>query len=214
MEIVERRAAGSGLPVPLGVPALVLAFLACIPSGASAATWYISPVNGHKYALTSAALSWTDAQAEAASLGAHLVTVTTREEEIWVENQFSTGELGGLTIGNYWIGLTDIGHDPGDWFWVSGEPLLYTHWRPGNPDNIGVEHYVQWFGSFWDNRTNTNQTSPFTGGPRLVYGVMELTPPTQIKTPFAIPEPSGIVLAGIGLICGAPLIGVRWRAPA
>lgn len=192
---------------PSAMLVAALAGVAILSSSAPAATWYVNPENGHRYALTDGPKSWTDAQAEAASLGAYLVTMTTQAEEDWVVARFRLSELGSqYTLGLFWIGPTDVGRDPGQWYRASREPLIHTRWRTGNPDHLGTERYVMWFTDMWDNRTNTNQTVPFTGPPRLVHGVMELSPPTQVRTPFAVPEPPGLVLATAGLLGAAPFV--------
>ncbi|MCX6615023.1 MAG: PKD domain-containing protein [Acidobacteria bacterium] len=41
-----------------------------------------------------------------------------------------------------WIGLTDEAVE-GTWAWLSGEPLTYTNWDSGEPNNAGNEDYGQ-----------------------------------------------------------------------
>jgi len=95
----------------------------------------VNPANGHIYYLLSQN-SWSNAEAEAVSLGGHLATIRNADEQEWVFSTFS-GYGGAL-----WIGLTD--RDKVFAFrWVSGEPFSYSNWGGGQPDNGtgGVEFY-------------------------------------------------------------------------
>jgi hypothetical protein len=49
-------------------------------------TWY--SYGGHEYALTQSQLAW-DVEAEAVSLGGHLVTINNQDENNWLSNQFA-----------------------------------------------------------------------------------------------------------------------------
>ena len=81
--------------------------------------WVINPANGHAY-------KWIecddreDAQIQAAAEQAHLVTITSEAEQIWLEAVFR--------LGPYWIGLTDVVKE-GEWQWETGEPVTYTNWK-------------------------------------------------------------------------------------
>ena len=81
--------------------------------------WIVNPANGHAYKWIFCN-DWEDAQAKAADEEAHLVTITSETEQIWLEAVFGEGP--------YWIGLTDVLKE-GDWLWETGEPLTYTHWK-------------------------------------------------------------------------------------
>lgn len=57
---------------------------------------------GHRYQIFDTSMSWTDAEAYCESLGGHLVTITSEEEQKFIINNL-------LTIGNkntYFIGLS------------------------------------------------------------------------------------------------------------
>jgi len=90
-----------------------------------------SPVfnyNGKFYLLSSAA-TWTQAQAQAVSLGGNLVTVNDA-----AENQFLVNTFGGKVI--LWIGLTDQVVE-GQFKWANGEAVTYTNWAPDRPNDGG-----------------------------------------------------------------------------
>jgi len=116
-----------------------------IASGAAKATVLegptISPVNGNEYYLISTP-SWTAAEAEAVSLGGHLVTIRSAEENSWVFDNF----IGGRSFNSFWIGLNDAAVE-GSFVWSSGEPVTYTSWNSLEPNDWGgVEDYA-WYNS-------------------------------------------------------------------
>jgi hypothetical protein len=141
----------------------------------------VSPVNGHIYQLLGES-SWQEAEAFAVSLKGHLVTLRSAEEQAWVFEHF--GQWGGLSR-SLWLGLRRT--SPGGPFeWVSGEPLAYTHWLPGQPDDSPVtqgESFVHMLnsgnayghpGGYWNDLASPN--SVFTVFDP-VCGVMEIIPP-------------------------------------
>ena len=96
-----------------------------------------NPSNGHLYYLLGED-TWQNAETEAVSLGGHLVTIRNQTEQDWVFSTF--GSVGG-TNRSLWIGLREVGSE-GNYQWVNGEPLTYTSWNIGEPNNVGDESYV------------------------------------------------------------------------
>lgn len=92
-----------------------------------------NPANGHSYYLLDPK-TWKEAEKEAVSLGGHLVTINDAAEQSWVVETFGNPQVG------IWIGLTDDGTE-GTWRWISGQPLIYTNWAPGEPNSNGVENW-------------------------------------------------------------------------
>ncbi len=94
--------------------------------------------NGHSYeVILDNQASWDEAKAAADLTGGHLVSIASD-----AENQFIASLLqeGGFSSGAYWIGLRET-ETEGDWVWDSGEPLDFTNWGPGEPNNSsGVEN--------------------------------------------------------------------------
>ncbi|MCD4748528.1 MAG: hypothetical protein K8R59_04065 [Thermoanaerobaculales bacterium] len=84
---------------------------------------------GNYYELREASLSWGAAQAEATSLNGYLATV--RDE---AENSFLAGLVESTGCTNSWLGLAKSG----TWGWVTGEPFVYTNWKPGEPSGDGI----------------------------------------------------------------------------
>jgi Ca2+-binding RTX toxin-like protein len=87
--------------------------------------------NGHSYLLSNAG-TWTEAEAQAVSLGGHLVTINDQAEQNWIRTTFPNNP-------NLWIGYTDQ-ETEGIWKWISGENSTYTNWRSGEPTNSPNYH--------------------------------------------------------------------------
>ncbi len=83
---------------------------------------------------------WEVAQAYCETLGGHLATVTSAEEQEVITSLAKQGER------HCFLGATDKENE-GIWRWVTGESFSYTNWRQsdGQPDNYGqCENYLEW----------------------------------------------------------------------
>lgn len=165
--------------------------VACITAPAAvsiAAGPIFNPVTGHNYFLVGAN-TWTLAQNAGLSLGGNLVTINDAAENAWLKASFLDPNP---TI-NPWIGLHDQDHD-NVWEWISGEPVGYLNWAPGEP-NFSHERVSNIFpanhsdAGLWNN-------APDVVAAGVLYGIVE------------VPEPS--VLA-VGMISCALLVTVRRR---
>ena len=73
--------------------------------------------------------------------GFHLATITSQEEQDFVNNL-----VAGLASGELWLGgfqdpITELNPAAG-WTWVTGEPWAYTNWLSSETnDTIGVERH-------------------------------------------------------------------------
>lgn len=82
--------------------------------------------NGHYYKTYETGTTWTDAKAYCESLGGHLATITSQEENTFIST---------ITPNNYYfIGATDK-EEEGKWQWVTGESWQYSNWDSGEPNN-------------------------------------------------------------------------------
>ena len=93
--------------------------------------------------------SFWDAQETARVAGGHLATMTTKaeadfvfdlvryDERFWLVHDFGAD---GPTFGLY---QKEGSREPfGGWTWVTGEPLEYTPWHRGQPNNNeGLDHF-------------------------------------------------------------------------
>lgn len=158
----------------------------------------INPANGHKYYLLEQA-SWTTSQAEAVSLGGHLVTINDAAENEWILDTF--GSYDG-TDRNLWIGLNDADIE-GNFVWASGETSAYTNWVLGEPNNQYIDLSPESYVHLWRPGSNPGRDpgkwndivdTPFldaSADPNLspFHGVVEV-----------VPEPTSIILATLAYI--------------
>lgn len=146
-------------------PTLILFLLlgSSLPLGAAILTGPVTnTANGHRYYLLDED-TWQNSEAQAVELGGHLVTINDPAEQDWV---FSTFASYAGTNRSLWIGLREV--NVGDYQWVSGESVEYTHWLPGQPDNspvAGGEAYIHMLntgneyghpGGFWNDLASPN----------------------------------------------------------
>ena len=96
--------------------------------------------NGHIYSLFNEKLSWSDAESACVAMGGHLVSITSSDEQLIVENLLKYGAMD-----YYWIGATDKDSE-GVWKWIdSGEVFWrgrsngtssgFSNWKSGEPNN-------------------------------------------------------------------------------
>lgn len=105
----------------------------------------VQSFGGHSYLITTGLSSWPAAEAQAVSIGGHLVTINNQAENDWVRQTFAP-------YGDLWIGFTDQVQE-GNFVWASGEPVTYTHWNGGEPNNSGgAENWAELYASsgFWN----------------------------------------------------------------
>ena len=134
------------------------------------------------YTLTPSAGTWTAAQSTATTLGGYLAAIGSAAENTAVRG-FANSQ--GIT-GSVWIGFTDQATE-GLFVWVNGEPVVYTNWNGGEPNNSGDEDFTEMQSSGgWNDLSNT-------GGRR---GIVE-------QSISAVPEPATIALMTTGLIAVA-----------
>jgi hypothetical protein len=83
-------------------------------------------------------ISWSQAEAKAAAEGGYLATSDNAGEQKFLEGLLSKA---GAPTGSYWFGLQQS-HSGGPFAWINHDPLTYTHWVPGTPDNANGNETV------------------------------------------------------------------------
>lgn len=169
---------------------LVSQILSQCAFGAVSAPIY-NPANGHNYFLVGGN-TWTLAQSVGLSLGGNLVTINDAAENAWLKTNF----LDPNPAINPWIGLQDMDNN-NTWEWISGEPVSYLNWAPGEP-NFSFERVSNIFPSShsltgkWNNAYDDVSSG-------VLFGIVE------------VPEPSAFAL---GLISCMGLVATRKHRPA
>ena len=136
-------------------------FSACATVTATSA-FYWSPQNGgnghfYEYVTTPGTWDAADTAANAASLlgrTGHLAVITSANENTFVNQLYTSMTLPDMRA---WIGLADFA-GTGAWEWVTGETSGFSNWwvATGEPNNIGLERYVEIFANgFWNNITGS-----------------------------------------------------------
>lgn len=106
--------------------------------------------NGHYYYIYKDEKSWSDANDYCKSLSGYLATITTQEEQNFIQ-QYLAQVTAGATAANdagepttwekeVWIGATDSRFE-GDWEWANGEKFEYTNWGTNQPDDSWGQDY-------------------------------------------------------------------------
>jgi hypothetical protein len=157
-----------------------------------------NPSNSHVYYLLEESNSWSGAEADAILHGGHLATINDANEQDWVFTTF--GSFGGVDR-SLWIGLHEVGEE-GNFVWASGEPVSYTNWCTGEPNNGngGAEescvHMIRnglGGAGLWNDLPESIVSDP----KMPLHGVAEI-----------VPEPSSITLVIFGVVA---VLAWWWR---
>ncbi|HEX6914028.1 MAG TPA: HYR domain-containing protein, partial [Chitinophagaceae bacterium] len=104
---------------------------------------YKGMFGGHTYFVSNTQATPENAHAAAIGLGGHLATIGSA-----AENSF----IAAMRPDRMWIGFTDRDVE-GTYRWVTNEPILYTNWSGGEPNNAGGNEdwaVINWSGSAWN----------------------------------------------------------------
>jgi len=113
----------------------LLAMAASAFSQTSSAQYCSSTGHWYKNVVVPADRCWTDNRDSAATLGGYLVTISSQEEQDFINTNFADYQVA-ANIGAFEPNADNV------WAWINGEPWNYTNWTPGQPDNSGdIEHY-------------------------------------------------------------------------
>lgn len=167
---------------------------------------------GHYYVLLSPA-TWTWSERAAVALGGHLTSIGNEAELNWVFERF-----GGFANTNrlLWIGLNDVAKE-GSFVWSSGEPVNFTFWANGEPNNaLGGEDFVTMYqpGHAQARRWNDWGERVFVDN-RPFNGVLELVAPMGPPVIRTQPRggrvnPGSTFDLSVGAT-GSPVLAYQWR---
>ncbi|WP_422038796.1 C-type lectin domain-containing protein [Roseibium sp.] len=191
---------------------LMTASLAMISSAVAAPVQWSSGsgANNHWYefvALGAGDPSLTASQAEALAesssfmgLGGYLATITSAAEQAFLNSAWPgagsiTGQFNGYSF--FLIGATDRNTE-GNFEWLggpeSGNPLTYTNWSAGEPNNFqqnnGEDYVVAWWQDSLSGSWNDVPDNSDIRGYLVEYSV------TPVPVPAALP----LLLGGLGLL--------------
>ena len=169
--------------------------------------WDAPGGNGHWYGV----VSLDDptvfaAEAAAASAGGYLVTITSAEEQQFLNDAFLHADHDGDGYGDglsrpFWIGLSDRGEE-GTFEWGTGEALDYTNWNlatgepndypwPGGEDAVAMNwHFAMGWQPTEPGQWN-DLTDNGTGGMAVQWAIVEFDGapiPLQVTVQNAAPE--------------------------
>lgn len=139
------------------IAALSASAIACSLHAQTAVQWRVADGgNGHWYQRveTPTELTWIEARDAAQARSGYLITLASADEQAWMKSRFIDG-LPYCTPASWankfsvWIGFWQDVNAPsysephGGWRWVSNEPVTWTGWLPGEPNNgVGAEYAV------------------------------------------------------------------------
>ena len=93
--------------------------------------------DGRIYKIFEINLSWFDACSYCASLGGHLATIASAEEQAFIELYMNSESFTEAA----WLGAYNDGTS---WHWITDEEFVYTNWAPGQPACMdGIEFFVE-----------------------------------------------------------------------
>ncbi len=147
------------------------------PKGSPLTNYPVLSHNGHHYQVVEQRMSFSTAVKHAESLGAHLLTVTSQEEQEWLERVMP------VYVKEVSARMVTIGaiREKGVWRWITGEPFEYTRWASGPKDQepdktlvlkmtLGTDPVLGWGSGFetagrsfiieWDGKSQTAPTTP------------------------------------------------------
>ena len=110
--------------------------------------WTTGPgANGHWYAISDGAGDFRDIKSLASSLGGTLVSITSAAENEFVYDNFvALGTCAPVWCqpATFYIGLERVSSG-GPFAWLTGEPLVFTAWNTGEPNDAGDERVAHMF---------------------------------------------------------------------
>jgi hypothetical protein len=121
--------------------------------------------NGHTYYRSTGRSTWPEAKAMANANGGYLTTISSQAEDNFIFNNgvkdLAVDPAGGHGQG-FWTGFNDVAKE-GTFVWDNGEPVTYTNWEAGEPNNFPPgEDYgtIQPWNGKWNDYFNADGVTP------------------------------------------------------
>ncbi|MCL2244017.1 MAG: SUMF1/EgtB/PvdO family nonheme iron enzyme [Treponema sp.] len=113
-----------------------------------------SPSSGKRYEVVNQSMNWENAKLEAERRGGYLAVITSAQEQSTIESLLNRDGI----INNYWLGgYRDTNNT---FIWITGEPMNYSNWYPGEPNNdSGYENRIELWRDFnwmWNDSSQSN----------------------------------------------------------
>jgi hypothetical protein len=181
---------GSGeIDIALGDPAPIADGLAV--------QWPVSQGgNGHWYATYAlgGTKTFNEAKAAAIAVGGYPATLTSAAENEFARTRATPTLLGGNTAFGL-IQATGAAEPAGGWGWWNNEPLVYSNWNPGEPNNAGGENWgVVYPNGKWNDDRDAfgNVLVEFNSDPHLGTATWALSEGGNGKTYSAVLLPARV----------------------
>ena len=138
----------------------------------------VQQFNGHYYKVFDFGMTWDDAKIFCENLGGHLVTITSQQEQNFVNRMIA--DYGNKKY--YWFGASKDSFK--NWNWVNGEQINYKNWQINQPDNKnGHENAIM---TYKDNfGWNDLNSDGYSGGMIPDFGLIcEWDSPNSVKVRY------------------------------
>lgn len=103
------------------------------------------------YPISESGVTWSRAKAKCEAMDGHLATITSADEQTFIEM---------INNDRKWIGGYRLNGESTVWKWVTGEKWKYTNWGSGEPNNspnvVYNECYTAVWPKQWNDLANTN----------------------------------------------------------
>ncbi len=125
------------VPVNYPLPTAIDNCGSCLTAPAIAGFVSLGIYQGSAYYLSNASVPFATAVASAVGVGGVISSIGSAGENSFIRNAATA-----VGAGSYMIGFTDQTIE-GTFVWSNGQPVTYTNWYSGEPNNVNNEDYTQ-----------------------------------------------------------------------
>jgi len=102
---------------------------------------HVKSFEDHHYVLYTQPMTWKEAKRSCESVGGHLATITSQEEDDWIRKTFPQSW-------QFWLGATDEAKE-NEWQWVTGEDWQYSSWGSDQSGGKNENALCLWVDHSW-----------------------------------------------------------------